>query len=132
MLIQLTLWASMVLLVVAGLLSLPRLRRGPTTFDRAVALDVAAAAAVGLVAVTMALNRTVELLPLLVVLASVSFISSTTIARFAPSEREEPAPMMSPIKPLASAIEPSTPLIEPATPVRDGFARNLPDDQEAR
>ncbi len=115
MIVQLMLWVSIALLVASALTPLLRLWRGPTTYDRAVALDVVAAAAVGLVVVAMAITRSIELLGLLVVLASVSFVSSTTIARFATSEREKPAAMMSPITPLASAIEPATPLIESTT-----------------
>lgn len=63
-----------------------RLQRGPTNLDRAVALDVITSAVVGTVIIIMALTGRIDLLPLLVVLSSVAFISSTTIARFAQAE----------------------------------------------
>ncbi len=73
-------------LVVSMGIVLVRLERGPSNLDRAVALDVITAASVGIVVVLMAITGRVDLLPLLVVLASVGFIGSTTIARFSRAE----------------------------------------------
>ena len=81
-----TLWICFAALVIGMGLVLIRLEIGPTNLDRAVALDVITASAVGIVVVLMALTGRVDLLPLLVVLTSVGFIGSTTIARFSQAE----------------------------------------------
>ncbi|WIY82764.1 monovalent cation/H+ antiporter complex subunit F [Propionimicrobium sp. PCR01-08-3] len=80
------LWICFALLVVSMGMVLIRLEKGPTNLDRAVALDVITACAVGVVVVIMALTGRVDLLPLLVVLTSVGFIGTTTIARFSRAE----------------------------------------------
>lgn len=80
------LYATLVLLVAGTIVVLVRLQKGPTNLDRAVALDVLTALIVGILVVTMALTGRVDLLPLLVVLTSVGFISSTVIARFSQAE----------------------------------------------
>lgn len=80
------LWLCLAALVVALGLALVRLQFGPSNLDRAVALDVITSASVGVVVIFMALTGRVDLLPLLVVLASVGFIGSTTIARFSQVE----------------------------------------------
>lgn len=76
------------MLIVASGLSLWRLERGPSTMDRAVALDVVTAAVIGLTIITMAITGRRDLVPVVVVLSLVGFITSTTIARFNSSERE--------------------------------------------
>lgn len=80
------LWICFAVLIVSMGLVLVRLEAGPTILDRAVALDVITAASVGVVVVLMAFSGRVDLLPLLVVLASVGFIGSTALARFSRAE----------------------------------------------
>lgn len=82
------LWTCLAMLIVASGLSLWRLERGPSTMDRAVALDVVTAAVIGLTIITMAITGRRDLVPVVVVLSLVGFITSTTIARFNSSERE--------------------------------------------
>ena len=82
----LILWICFAALVISMGMVLIRLERGPSNLDRAVALDVITASSVGLVVVIMAMTGRVDLLPLLVVLTSVGFIGSTTIARFSRAE----------------------------------------------
>lgn len=85
------LWVCIAILVTALILILVRLERGPSSMDRAVALDVAANASIGLAIVWMALTFRLDLLPLLVAFVSVGFLGSVTIARFfsqeSPDER---------------------------------------------
>lgn len=80
------LYACLVMLVISLALVLIRLQRGPTNLDRAVAIDVITSACVGILVVIMAVTGRIDPLPLLVVLTSVGFIGSTTIARFAQVE----------------------------------------------
>lgn len=80
------LYGCLVILLVAAGLALVRLQRGPSNLDRVVALDVITAVVVGLLVVVMALTGRIDLLPLLVVFASVGFITTTTIARFSQAE----------------------------------------------
>lgn len=83
-------------LVVAAGISLIRLQRGPTNLDRAVALDVVTAITIGIVIVVSAWQRRLDLLPLLVVLTSVGFLSSTVIARFSRKETLEERRILTP------------------------------------
>lgn len=76
------LYASLAMLIIAFFAVLWRLQRGPSNMDRAVALDVISSASIGISVVVMAITGRIDLLPVLVVFASVGFISSTSIARF--------------------------------------------------
>ncbi len=80
------LYVCLALLVAGMVVVLVRLQVGPTNLDRAVALDVLTASIVGILIVVMALTGRIDLLPLLVVLTSVGFISTTVIARFSQVE----------------------------------------------
>ncbi len=77
---------SLGMLVIALILLAIRLNKGPTNLDRAVTLDVVTSASMGIVVVVMAISGRIDLLPLLVLFASVGFISSTAIARFSQSQ----------------------------------------------
>ncbi len=90
-----TLYLCATFLFGALLLALRRMALGPSTMDRAVALDVVTACAIGLLIVTMALTGRTDLVPVLVVLALVGFVGSTTISRFAVPDREAEARMLS-------------------------------------
>ncbi|WP_425955816.1 monovalent cation/H+ antiporter complex subunit F [Xylanimonas sp. McL0601] len=76
------------MIVVAAVLALVRLERGPSMLDRTIAFDVLTATIVGAVAVEAAWSRRTESIPILVVLSLVGFIGSVTIARFAAVEPE--------------------------------------------
>ena len=67
-------------------IALVRAERGPSMLDRTVALEILTSALVGAVALEVALSKRVDAVPILVVLALVGFIGSTTIARFAAVE----------------------------------------------
>ncbi len=67
---------------IALILSLIRLERGPSTADRAVALDVTTAASMGILLTIIAMGNRIDLLPLVIVISAIGFITSTTIARF--------------------------------------------------
>ncbi len=82
---------SFLLLVTALVLALVRVERGPSMFDRILAVDVNAAAVLGIVAVTAAATKRTDLVPVLVALALIGFIYSVTIARFAAADAPEEA-----------------------------------------
>lgn len=92
---------SLVILVVAAGLALVRLQRGPTNLDRAVALDVVTSITIGVVVIIAAAEYRLDLLPLLVVLTSVGFMSSTAIARFARRETPEECRILTPAEAAA-------------------------------
>ncbi|PRZ43017.1 multisubunit sodium/proton antiporter MrpF subunit [Antricoccus suffuscus] len=70
------------MLVVAAILTLFRLTRGPRSLDRAVAADVLVAIVIAGLGLEAAFNRHPTTLPILVVLCVVGFASSVSIARF--------------------------------------------------
>lgn len=90
------LYGCLVALVAALGLVLVRLEHGPSNLGRAVGLDVITSATVGIIVVVMALTGRSDLLPLLVVLTSVGFIGSTTIARFSQVESISERRVLSP------------------------------------
>lgn len=77
------------LLAVAALMAAIRIARGPSTLDRAVAMDVLIATIVAAISAEAAYSRTATALPILVVLSCVGFVGSVTIARFA-ARRDRP------------------------------------------
>lgn len=70
------------LLSVAGLLLVTRIALGPTTLDRAVALDMVVAAVICGLALEAAINRHSNTLPVLIVLSFLGFTGSVAVARF--------------------------------------------------
>lgn len=76
------------LFAVAALLALVRAERGPTMLDRTVALDVLTSVLLSALALHAAWTRRADVVPVLVALALVGFVSSVTIARFAAVEPE--------------------------------------------
>lgn len=80
---------SVVMLVLAAIMALVRMTSGPTILDRIVALDVITAVIVGGLATEAVLNRHSDTVPILVVLALVGFIGSTSVARFAAGRKRE-------------------------------------------
>lgn len=78
---------TMVMLSTAGVLTLLRLLRGPDTLDRIAALDVFVVLIVASAAVYVARYGDGSNIPLLVAVALLGFVGSTTAARLA--ERRE-------------------------------------------
>ncbi|GAA4723676.1 hypothetical protein GCM10023216_11660 [Isoptericola chiayiensis] len=79
-----------VLVAVAALLALVRIERGPSMLDRALGLDLLAAALVGVIAIEAAWLRRTETIPILVALSLVGFVGSVAISRFAAREPAAP------------------------------------------
>ncbi len=77
-----------VLLSVAALLALWRVERGPSMLDRTIAVDVLTSVLVVAIATYAAWTRRTDLVPVLLALALVGFLTSVTIARFAAVEPE--------------------------------------------
>ncbi|MDR0481921.1 MAG: MrpF/PhaF family protein [Cellulomonadaceae bacterium] len=80
-----------VFLVVAAVLAVVRMERGPSMLDRSVAFDVLATCLIGAVVVEAWWARRLEAMPVVVVLAMVGFSGSVSIARFASREPGESA-----------------------------------------
>ncbi|NMI02094.1 monovalent cation/H+ antiporter complex subunit F [Pseudonocardia acidicola] len=72
---------TLAMLCVAGLLTLLRLLRGPSTLDRIAALDVFVVLIVAAAAVYVAIYRDSSNIPLLVAVALIIFVGSVTAAR---------------------------------------------------
>ncbi|GAY07831.1 monovalent cation/H+ antiporter complex subunit F [Pseudonocardia sp. N23] len=72
---------TLAILAAAGLLTMLRLLRGPTTLDRITALDVLAVLIVCGGAVYVAINRDGSNIPLLAAVALIGFVGSATAAR---------------------------------------------------
>jgi|SRR5690625_1096681 len=79
-----------VLLTGAALIVLLRLERGPSTLDRIVAMDGLVAVIIAMLTIISAWRGRTDLVVILVVLASVGFVGSVTIARFAAAEPPSP------------------------------------------
>ncbi|MFE2865421.1 monovalent cation/H+ antiporter complex subunit F [Embleya sp. NPDC059259] len=75
-----------VLLGAAAVLALVRLVRGPSTLDRAVAVDMLLAVMLAAVAAEATLNRHTTTVPVLLALALVGFLGSVSIVRFSARE----------------------------------------------
>ncbi|MFR9805760.1 monovalent cation/H+ antiporter complex subunit F [Pseudonocardia sp. RS010] len=73
--------AVLMMLSVAGALTVFRLLRGPATLDRIIALDVFLVLIVAATAVSIAFFRDPTFIPLLAAVALVSFVGSATAAR---------------------------------------------------
>lgn len=78
-----------VILGTAAFLTLIRVFRAPSILDRAVALDVLVTILIAGLAVEAAVNRHTHTLPVLLVLALVSFLGTVTVARFIPRDDQE-------------------------------------------
>ncbi|GAA3004728.1 monovalent cation/H+ antiporter complex subunit F [Streptomyces fulvorobeus] len=83
--------AAVVMIVVAGLLLLIRIRRGPSMLDRAIALDVSAALIIAGLGAKSAFSRDPYYFPIMMVLAFLGFTGSVGIARFI-AVRDRPTP----------------------------------------
>ncbi|GAA3978896.1 cation:proton antiporter [Thermobifida alba] len=71
-----------VLLGLASLFSMARLLLGPTILDRALAVDVLLASAITGIGAYAAFHRDPTVLPILLVLALLGFVSSVSVSRF--------------------------------------------------
>ena len=72
-----------VILAISAIVVLWRVERGPSILDRMVALDLLTSIVLAAVGLMIAATGRTDLVPILVVLAIVGFIGSTTVARFA-------------------------------------------------
>ncbi|MBM9434028.1 monovalent cation/H+ antiporter complex subunit F [Flaviflexus equikiangi] len=79
-------WVCGLLLFLSAIAVIIRVSKGPSMLDRMVGVDLLTSVILGAVAVISALTGRTDLLPVLVVLAIVGFIGSTTIARFVAHE----------------------------------------------
>lgn len=75
-----------VILSAAALTVLVRAERGPSTLDRIVALDGLVAVVIATLTIFSAWTGRTDLVIILVVLASVGFVGSVTLARFAAAD----------------------------------------------
>ena len=94
-----------VLLAVGATLAVVRAEKGPSMLDRAIALDVVVAVLVAAIALESAVTRSAVAVPILVVLSTVGFLSSVTIARFAASEPAGEGRVLSRAEALAAEAE---------------------------
>lgn len=76
------------MLGLAAALLVVRIARGPSTIDRAVALEALVAVTIGALVVEAAVNQHTTTLPVLVILTLVGFVGSVSIARFTPGSDE--------------------------------------------
>ena len=79
-------WICGTLLFLSAVAVIARVSIGPSMLDRMVGVDLLTSTILGAIAVISALSGRTDLLPVLVVLAMVGFIGSTTIARFVAHE----------------------------------------------
>ena len=75
-------WTIAAMLLVAAVLTMIRILRGPTTLDRLVALDVLIALCMCGLGTWAAFSRDSTVVPAIVALALLSFVGSVSIARF--------------------------------------------------
>ena len=77
------------LLVVGAVGALYRIVRGPSLLDRAVATDVLLVVFSGMLVLEMAVHRHTHHVVLVVLAATVGFVGSVTVARFAEDRRPD-------------------------------------------
>lgn len=79
-------WVCGIMLFLAAVGVVIRVSKGPSMLDRMVAVDLFTSTILAAMVTISALTRRSDLLPVLVILAIVGFIGSTTIARFVAHE----------------------------------------------
>lgn len=75
-----------VILTASALIVLVRAERGPSTLDRIVSIDALVAVVIATMTIYSAWTGRSDLVVILVVLASVGFVGSVTLARFAAAD----------------------------------------------
>lgn len=80
---------TIAMLVIAAILTIARITRGPRNLDRAIGADVLVTIVIAGLGVEAALGRHQTTLPILVVLCVVGFASSVSIARFLGPRKSE-------------------------------------------
>lgn len=73
---------SLGMLLAAAILTLVRLIIGPTSLDRAIAIDVVTAAVIATVIILISWWHRTDLMVLLIVFALTAFFSTVTVSRF--------------------------------------------------
>lgn len=81
-----------VLLLLAAILALVRMSRGPTTLDRAVASDLIVGITIAALAMEEVVHQHVMTVPIMLVLALVGFAGPVAIARFVIDPSRTPNP----------------------------------------
>lgn len=74
--------AAGAMLVLAVLLAIWRLAKGPSNVDRILASDVTVVIVIGGVALTIAGTRSAAALPILLALSLIGFVGAVSVARF--------------------------------------------------
>lgn len=77
------------MLGIAALCSVLRIAFGPTTFDRAVAVDLTTSVAIGVCALIIIWWQREDLLAMMIVFALTGFFSSVTVSRFGKNQARE-------------------------------------------
>lgn len=83
------LWICIPILLIGFALALRAVEVGPTSLERAIAIDVVTSCCLGLLLVTTATTGRLDLLPLVVVMSAIGFIGTTVIARFGPPGKNQ-------------------------------------------
>jgi multicomponent Na+:H+ antiporter subunit F len=86
--IEIAIYISISILILAFVMSMIRLVRGPTLQDRVVALDLVGAVAAGIIIIFMLMNDRMKYLDVVLVLSLILFLGTTTIARFLNKEKK--------------------------------------------
>lgn len=114
-----------VVLGLAGLLTLVRIVRGPSVLDRAIASEVMITVLVCALGAEAALARHTTTLPILVSLSLLGFVGSVAVVRFVPTDMDPRGAAL----PDAVLAENEYPAVERPTPDAGGSAD--PDDRSS-
>jgi len=79
---EIILVVAAVLFAAGAVAAIYRIVRGPTLLDRVVASDVLVVTVICAIGAEMAVNRHIDLLPIMLVLALFGIVSSVSVARF--------------------------------------------------
>lgn len=77
-------WA---VLLVAALLALYALYRGPASLNRTIALDLLTAVSMGIIALTTVIHGRSDTMPIFIVMTLVAFLTSTSVARIVSQQK---------------------------------------------
>lgn len=82
-------WICALFLGIAGVCAVLRVAFGPTVFDRAVAVDLTTAVAIGVCALIIVWWSRQDLLAMMIIFALTGFFSAVTVARFGSKQSQE-------------------------------------------
>lgn len=89
---ELIFWASGLVLTVAAVLAVGRMIVGPTVLNRALANDVLVAIIVCVLGLEILVTKDTSILPILITLSLLGFVSSVAIARWVARDVDMKAP----------------------------------------